>query len=157
MNKVVLVGRLARDPEISYTQSAEPVCVAKFTLAVDRRFKKEGGPTADFIPCVTFRKTAELVERYMKKGMQLAISGSISVRSYEDNTGQRRWMTEVQVDEVQFTESRAAFEARAGQQGAGFDDAYLKTVDPGHKENQNFEPEGFSAITQSIDEDDLPF
>jgi len=156
MNKVILVGRLTKEPEIRYTQSAEPLCVARFTLAVDRRFKKEGEPTADFIPCVTFRRTAEFVERYMKKGMQVAVCGSLSVRSFDDNTGQRRWMTEVQADEVNFTESRAAFEARAGQ-GSGFDDAYLKTVDPGHKDNQNFEPEGFSAITQSIDEDDLPF
>ncbi|MCL1877223.1 MAG: single-stranded DNA-binding protein, partial [Defluviitaleaceae bacterium] len=75
MNKVILMGRLAKDPEIRYTQGAEPICVSRFTLAVDRRFKKEGEPDADFIFCITFRRTAEFMERYIKKGMQISLCG----------------------------------------------------------------------------------
>ena len=148
MNKVILMGRLTKDPEIRYSQSAEPVCVSKFQIAVDRRFKKEGEPDADFIFCVAFRKTAEIMERYMKKGMMISLCGSLQVRSYEDNTGQRKWSTEVIVDEIHFAESRAAFEARM----AKGDNGYSAAPTP------QSEPEGFKAITQSIDEDDdLPF
>jgi len=151
MNKVILLGRLTKDPEIRYSQSAEPVCVCKFTLAVDRRFRKEGEPDADFINCVSFRRTAEFMERYIKKGMMVSVCGNLTVRSYDDNTGQRRWITEVQSDEVNFAESRAAFEARMAKGGGSADGANMPPTAPS-------EPEGFSAITQSIDEDDdLPF
>ncbi|MCL1883087.1 MAG: single-stranded DNA-binding protein [Defluviitaleaceae bacterium] len=150
MNKVILLGRLAKDPEIRYSQSAEPVCVSKFTLAVDRRFKKEGEPDADFIFCVAFRRTAEFMERYIKKGMMVSVCGSLSVRSFEDNMGQRKWTTEVSCDEVNFAESRAAYEARMAKSGGDYSAANLPPSSP--------EPEGFKAITQSIDEDDdLPF
>jgi len=150
MNKVILLGRLSKDPEIRYSQSSDPICVARFTVAVDRRFKKEGEPDADFINCVSFRRTAEFIERYIKKGMQVSVCGSLTVRSYDDNTGQRKWITEVQAEEVNFAESRAAFEARMAKSGGGYDV-------PAQSEPPR-EPEGFSAITQSIDEDDdLPF
>ncbi|MCL1845748.1 MAG: single-stranded DNA-binding protein [Defluviitaleaceae bacterium] len=150
MNKVILLGRLAKDPEIRYTQGAEPMCVSRFTLAVDRRFKKEGEPDADFIFCVAFRRTAEFMERYIKKGMQISLCGNISVRSFEDNTGQRKWSTEVIADEVNFAESRAAFEARMAKGGG--DMSALPPAPP-----QPVSPE-FKAITESIDEDDdLPF
>jgi len=152
MNKVILLGRLTKDPEIRYSQAAEPLCVARFTLAVDRRFKREGEPDADFINCVAFRRTAEFVERYIKKGMMISLCGSITVRSYDDNTGQRRWITEVNADEVNFAESRAAFEARMAKGGGGYENA-APPMPPSAPE-----PEGFSAITQSIDDDDdLPF
>ena len=156
MNKVILLGRLTKDPEIRYSQSAEPVCVSRFTVAVDRRFKKEGEPDADFINCVAFRRTAEFMERYIKKGMMVSLCGSITVRSYEDNTGQRRWVTEVTAEEVNFAESRAAFEARVAKGGSGYDTATPPPAYDGQASPSA--PEGFSAITQSIDEDDdLPF
>ena len=152
MNKVILLGRLTKDPEIRYSQSSEPMCVAWYTVAVDRRFKKEGEPDADFINCVSFRRTAEFIERYIKKGMMVSVCGSLQVRSYDDNAGQRRWITEVSADEVNFAESRAAFEARMAKAGQG--GGYSA---PPSQESPS-EPEGFSAITQSIDEDDdLPF
>jgi len=152
MNKVILVGRLAKEPEIRYTQSTEPICVSRFTLAVDRRFKKEGEQDADFILCVAFRRTAEFMERYIKKGMMVSLCGSLQVRSYEDNTGQRKWSTEVVVDELNFAESKAAFEARMAKGGG---DVGGYAMPP---QQQQPEPEGFKAITQSIDEDDdLPF
>jgi len=155
MNKVILLGRLTKDPEIRYSQSAEPVCVSRFTVAVDRRFKKEGEPDADFINCVSFRRTAEFMERYIKKGMMVSICGSLTVRSYDDNTGQRRWITEVQAEEVNFAESRAAFEARMAKGGGGYD-----TAQPPQFAGAGSAPapEGFAPIAQSIDEDDdLPF
>jgi len=152
MNKVILMGRLTKDPEIRYSQAAEPVCVAKYTLAVNRRFKREGEPDADFIYCVCFRKTAEFAERFLKRGMQILVSGSLQVRTYDDNTGQRRWSTEVIVDEAQFTESKAAFEMRMANRG-GYDEGGNATPPA----PPAYEPEGFSAITQSIDDDDLPF
>ena len=151
MNKVILLGRLARDPEVRYSQGAEPFCIARFTVAVNRRFKKEGEQDADFISCVAFRRVGEFVERYLKKGMQISLCGSLSVREYTDNAGQRKWSTEVQADEVNFAESRAAYEARAGRTGS--DDNFNMPPSQGPSE-----PEGFSAIAQSIDEDDdLPF
>jgi single-strand DNA-binding protein len=156
MNKVILLGRLTKDPEIRYSQSAEPVCVSRFTLAVDRRFKKEGEPDADFINCVAFRRTAEFMERYIKKGMMVSVCGGLTVRSYEDNTGQRRWITEVTADEVNFAESRAAYEARMSKGGSGYDTSSAPPQYDGP--GTSSAPEGFSAITQSIDEDDdLPF
>jgi len=157
MNKVILLGRLTKDPEIRYSQSAEPVCVSRFTVAVDRRFKREGEPDADFINCVAFRRTAEFMERYIKKGMMVSVCGSLTVRSYDDNAGQRRWVTEVSAEEVNFAESRAAFEARMAKGGGGYD---TNAAPPQQYSNQGAPPvpEGFSAITQSIDEDDdLPF
>ena len=151
MNKVVLLGRLSKDPEIRYSQSQEPTCVARYTLAVTRRFKREGEPDADFINCVSFAKQGEFVERYLKKGMQIALSGRISVRSYDDNTGQRRWFTEVITEDVEFAESKAAYESRMAQSG-GYGAASSSPNLPPMQE-----PEGFAAITQSIDDDDLPF
>jgi len=155
MNKVILLGRLTKDPVISYSQSSEPVCVSRFAVAVDKRFKREGEPDADFINCVAFRRTAEFMERYIKKGMMVSICGSLTVRSYDDNTGQRKWITEVNADEVNFAESRAAYEARMAKGGGGYDNV---SAPPPAYDNAGASPEGFSAITQSIDEDDdLPF
>lgn len=151
MNKVILLGRLTKDPEIRYSQSSEPMCVSRFTIAVDRRFKKEGEPDADFISCVAFRRTAEFMERYIKKSMMVSVCGSLTVRAYDDNTGQRKWFTEVQCDEVNFAESRAAYEARMAKGGTDYSTALVPP-------SASPEPEGFKAITQSIDEDDdLPF
>jgi len=146
MNKVILVGRLTKDPEIRYSQGAEPVCIARFTLAVNKRFKKEGEPDADFITCVAFRKTAETMEKFFRKGMQLSLSGSISVRTYEDKDGQRRWITEVNADEINFTESKAAFAARS-ENGQGDSNG-----------NVAASPVNSFGTSMAIDEDeDLPF
>ena len=161
MNKVILLGNLARDPEIRYSQGGEPVCVARYTVAVSRRFKRDGDQDTDFISCVSFGKQAEFIERYLKKGMRVSLCGRIQVREYTDNSGQRKWSTEVVADEVNFAESRASFEARTGGQGGG--GSYSQADPFGAPSNQppgppSYEaPEGFSAITQSIDDEDLPF
>ena len=162
MNKVILMGRLTKDPEIRYTQAAEPVCVAKFTLAVNRRFKKEGQPDADFINCTALGKTGQFIERFFKKGAQPLVCGRLQISTYDDKAGQRQYWTEVLVEEVSFTESKAANEARLAREGAGgYSDSQYGGPPPesyGAPAPSQQQPEGFSKIAQSIDEDDdLPF
>ena len=149
MNKVILVGRLTKDPEIRYSQSGEPLAIARYTVAVNRRSRRENEQEADFIPCVSFGKQAEFMEKYFKKGMQIGITGRLTVRSWDDpQTNQRRWQTEVVVEDQEFTESRTAFESRGS--GAARQPAPQQQPQP-------YEPDGFSAIADTIDEDDLPF
>lgn len=93
MNKVILMGRLTREPEVRYSQSSEPVAVARYTLAVSRRMKKNGEQEADFIPCVAFGKSGEFAEKYFRKGQMVAVTGRLQVRSW-DKDGERRYTTE---------------------------------------------------------------
>ena len=102
MNKVILMGRLTAEPEIRKTASG--VSVLSFTLAVDRRFKKEGAQSADFIACVAWRQTAEFIAKYFKKGQRLAVSGAIEVRKWQDRDGNNRYTTEVIADEAYFAD-----------------------------------------------------
>jgi single-strand DNA-binding protein len=102
MNKVILIGRLTKDPELKYTQAG--TAVATFTLAVDRKFSKE--KEADFINCVAWQKTAEFVSQWFKKGQQMALEGRLQVRSYDGNDGQRRWVTEVIAEQIEFVGSK---------------------------------------------------
>jgi len=168
MNKVILIGRLTRDPEVRYSQSADPVAIARFSLAVNRRFKRDGEPDADFINCVAFGRTGEFIEKYFKKGMQIAVTGRLNVRSYEDQqSGQRRWTTDVVIDEAEFTESRSAYEGRSQSSGQqAHDDSMAERYTPPTEPSGSMmssapmasqAPEGFAAITESIDDDDLPF
>lgn len=103
MNKVVLIGRLTKDPELKFTPGTG-TAVATFTIAVDRRFKKEGQPSADFVPIVVWGKIAESTANYMSKGKLIGVSGRIETRSYEAKDGGRRYVTEVVADEVSFLE-----------------------------------------------------
>ena len=103
MNKVVLVGRLTKDPEIKFAQGTG-TAVCTFTVAINRRFKKEGYPEADFVPIVVFGKQGEATANYMTKGKLLSVSGSIQTRNYEAKDGTRRYVTEVIADEVDFLE-----------------------------------------------------
>ena len=102
------MGRITKESDIRYTQGEKPMCIARYTLAVDRRFKKQGEQTADFIPCVAFGKTAEFVEKYCHKGTKLAIVGRITTGSYTNKDGQKVFTTEVTVEEQEFAESKAA-------------------------------------------------
>lgn len=140
MNKVVLVGRLTKDPELKFAQGTG-TAVATFTVAVNRRFKKEGQPTADFIPVVVFGKTAEATANYMHKGSQLSISGGIQTRNYEAKDGTRKYVTEVIADEVDFLDSKKQDGAPASQSYNG---------------GLNDNPDFGSDITP-IDDGDIPF
>lgn len=118
MNKVILVGRLTKDPEVKNTASQVPFC--NFTVAVDRRFKDANGQRqADFISCVAWRQTASFIGSYFRKGSKIGISGSIQTRTYDDNNGQKRYVTEVVVDEAEFVESANAGAAATAQRPQG--------------------------------------
>ena len=111
MNRVILIGRLTKDPEVRYTQGDKPMAIARYTLAVDRRIKKDGQDNADFIPCVAFGKAAEFVEKYVKKGTKLAVSGRIQTGSYTNRDGQKVFTTEVMIEEQEFAESKNSGQA----------------------------------------------
>lgn len=148
MNKAMLIGRLTRDPEIRYSQGENSTAVARFTLAVDRRFKRAGDQDADFIGCVCFGKQAEFVEKYFRQGMKMVAVGRIQTGSYTNRDGQKVYTTDVVVEEIEFAESKSNNSA-SGYQNSG---------------NQNdFKPEpssamgdGFMNIPDGIDEE-LPF
>lgn len=106
MNKVILIGRLTRDPEVRWTTATPALCVAKFGIAVDRRVKSENEPQADFLNCTAFGKTAEHVEKYWKKGMKAAIEGRLQVSQYTDKAGQKRTDYQVVVEQIEFCEKK---------------------------------------------------
>ena len=107
MNKVILMGRLTRDPEVRYSQGENSLAIARYTLAVDRRFKRQGEQDADFIPCVAFGKSAEFAEKYLRQGIKIAVTGRIQTGSYTNREGQKVYTTEVIVEESEFAESAA--------------------------------------------------
>ena len=120
MNKVILMGRLTRDPEIRYTQGDNSMCIARYTLAVDRRFNRNAGNdgnNADFISCVAFGKTAEFTEKYLKKGTKMAITGRIQTGSYTNKDGVKVYTTEVVVEDQEFAESKNASSGGSGNYG----------------------------------------
>lgn len=149
MNKAILIGRLTRDPEIRYSQGENSTAVARFTLAVDRRFKRAGEQgDADFISCVAFGKQAEFVEKYFKQGMKMVLSGRIQTGSYTNKDGQKVYTTDIVADDIEFAESKGN-NGDSGFQSNG-----------GHS---NYRPEpstamgdGFMNIPDGIDEE-LPF
>ena len=149
MNKVVLVGRLTRDPEVRYSQGDSATAVARYTLAVDRRFRRDGEPTADFIPCVIFGRSAEFAEKYFHQGMRVSISGHIQTGSYMNKDGVKVYTTTVVVEEQEFAESRAENATNRGvyHQSAPNQDVSTATNDTG---------DGFMSIPDGIDEE-LPF
>ena len=110
MNKVILIGRLVKDPEMRYTQSGKGVC--SFTLAVDRRLSKEGQQTADFIPIVAWNKLAEICGDNLVKGRRISVEGRMQVRNYDAQDGTKRYVTEVIADEVEFLDSKRDGQAR---------------------------------------------
>lgn len=142
MNKVVLVGRIVRDPEVRYTQGENPMAIARYTLAVDRRFKREGEPTADFINCVVFGKPAEFAEKYFRKGLRIAISGRITTGSFTNKDGVKVYTTEVTVEDQEFAESKAEQAPNSGNATTSSDAT---------------SGDGFMNIPDNIDDSELPF
>ena len=107
MNKIILAGRLTRDPEIRYAQQSN-TAIARYTLAVDRQVKREGEPQADFLRCVAFGRTAEFAEQYLRKGTKIAVTGRIQTGSYTNSDGQRVYTTDVVIESQEFSENKAA-------------------------------------------------
>ena len=108
MNKVILMGRLTRDPEVRYSAGENALAIARYTLAVDRRFRRDGEASADFINCVSFGRTAEFAEKYFRQGLKIAVTGRIQTGSYTNREGQKVYTTEVVVEEQEFAESKYA-------------------------------------------------
>ena len=109
MNKVILMGRLTKDPEVRYSQGEQATAIARYTLAVDRRFRREGDEqTADFIGCVAFGHQGEFAEKYLRKGMKIAVTGRIQTGSYTNRDGQKIYTTDVVVEEQEFAESKSS-------------------------------------------------
>lgn len=138
------MGRLTADPDVRYSQGDNPTAVAKYTLAVDRRFKRDGDPTADFIRCTSFGKPAEFTEKYFRKGTKICISGRIQTGSYTNRDGQKIYTTDVIVEEQDFAESKAASAQNNIQAGPS-------PYGPAP------ESDGFMQIPSGIDDEELPF
>ena len=122
MNKVILMGRLTRNPDVRYTQGDNPMCVARYSLAVDRRFSRNAGndgDNADFIPCVAFGKSGEFAEKYLKKGTKIAVTGRIQTGSYTNRDGRKVYTVEVAVEDQEFAESKNASAGGYGQSYGG--------------------------------------
>lgn len=144
MNKVILMGRLTKDPEIRYSQGANgSTAIARYSLAVDRKFKQEGQPNADFINCIAFGKLGEFAEKYLHKGTKIAVVGRIQTGSYTNKDGQKVYTTDVVVEEQEFAESKNASGSNNGGGNAG-------------PVQNNTAGDGFMNIPDGIGEE-LPF
>ena len=140
MNKVILIGRLTRDPEVRYSTSGDnQLAIARYTLAVDRRFKRDGEQTADFIRCVAFGRSGEFAEKYFHQGTKIVAEGRIQTGSYQDKDGKTVYTTEVVVENQEFAESKAASDNNAGV-------AYASDS-----------ADGFMNIPDNADDSGLPF
>ncbi len=151
MNKVILMGRLTRDPEVRYSQGDNTMAVARFTLAVDRRGRRDangdGAQTADFINCVAFRTNAEFIEKYFRQGMRVLITGRIQTGSYTNRDGQKVYTTDVVVEEQEFADSKGA---AANMGDSGFQPA-------SRPQPSSAVGDGFMNIPDGVDDEGLPF
>ena len=151
MNKVILMGRLVRDPEVRYSQGENSTAIARYTLAVDRRFRRnnDGEQTADFIGCVAFGRSAEFAEKYFRQGLKVIVTGRIQTGSYTNKEGNRVYTTDVVVEEQEFAESKAAAANYNGNR-----DGYQQA--PSRPEPTQAAGDGFMNIPDAIEEE-LPF
>ena len=143
MNKVILMGRLTRDPELRYTSGENSMAIARYTLAVDRTIKKQGEQSADFINCVAFSKAAEFAEKYFRQGMRVLVSGRIQTGNYTNKEGQKVYTTEVIIDTQEFADSK----------GAG-DSSYKSST---RSSISSASIDGFMNIPDGVDDEGLPF
>ena len=139
MNKVILIGRLTKDPETRYSQGQNSTCISRYSLAVDRQFKRDGEQTADFLNCVAFGKQGEFAEKYLKKGAKIAVTGRLQTGSYTDKDGKKVYTTDVVVESHEFVESKK----ESGQETQSSPYGSIGT-------------DGFMNIPDGIDEE-LPF
>ena len=140
MNKVILMGRLTRDPEVRYSAGENALAIARYTLAVDRRFRRDGEATADFISCVVFGRGAEFAEKYFHQGIRIVVSGRIQTGSYTNREGQKVYTTEVVVEEQEFAESK-----------------WASNNDNSRPETSMASGDGFMSIPDGVDDEGLPF
>ena len=151
MNKVILMGRLTRDPEVRYSAGEHALAIARYTLAVDRRFRRDGEASADFIQCVSFGRTAEFAEKYFRQGLKVIVTGRIQTGSYTNKEGQKVYTTDVVVEDQEFAESKAVSDANAGSFRAA-----APSPAPAPATPVSDAGDGFMNIPDGIDEE-LPF
>lgn len=144
MNNVVMMGRLTRDPEVRYGNNTS---IAKFSLAVDRRFKRDNQPTADFFNCTAFGKTGEFVEKYLKKGTKIAICGELQNNNWTDKDGNKRYDMQIIVNQVEFAESKAA--AQQNGSGGGQQGQTKQETQPA--------PDDFLNVDDGVEDSGIPF
>ncbi|MCM1494661.1 MAG: single-stranded DNA-binding protein [Bacteroides sp.] len=147
MNKVIMMGRLTRDPEVRYSQGASQTAIARFSLAVDRRWKREGEPDADFFNCTVFGRQADFVEKYLRQGTKVVITGRIQNDNYTNKEGQKVYSVQIIVDEIEFAESKNAAASSAGAP------AYQADSRPSPSQAAG---DGFMSIPDGAEEE-LPF
>ena len=135
MNKVILIGRLCDEPEIRYSQGENTTCVARYRLAVNRRFNKDGEQQADFISCVAFGKNGEFAEKYLHKGIKIAVTGRIQTGSYKNKDGNTVYTTDVVVEEQEFCESKSSNQSQGNDRPQTSSDVFMSIPD-------NLEDEG---------------
>lgn len=155
MNKVILMGRLTREPDVRYSQNSDgSMAVARYTLAVDRRRARTNSDgaeqTADFISCVAFGRQGEFAEKYLHQGTKIAITGRIQTGSYTNKDGQRVYTTDVVVEEQEFAESKSAAASNGG-------DSSYAAYTPSRPEPSQAAGDGFMAIPDGVDDEGLPF
>ena len=152
MNKVILMGRLTRDPDVRYSAGESATAVARYTLAVDRRFRRnnDGEQTADFIGCVAFGRSAEFAEKYLRQGLKVVVTGRIQTGSYTNRDGQKVYTTDVVVEDQEFAESKAVSESHMN---SGYQGGYQAAPAPAPSAPAG---DGFMNIPDGIDEE-LPF
>ena len=148
MNKVVLMGRLTRDPEVRYSAGENALAIARYTLAVDRRFRRDGEATADFINCVSFGRTAEFAEKYFRQGMRVLVSGRLQTGSYVNKDGQRVYTTEVILDDQEFADSKGAASDMSG---------YGQSAPSQRPAPTSAIGDGFMNIPDGVEDEGLPF
>ena len=151
MNKVILMGRLTRDPEVRYSAGENSMAIARYTLAVDRRFKRDGEATADFISCVVFGRGAEFAEKYFHQGIRIVVSGRIQTGSYTNREGQKVYTTDVVVEEQEFAESK-----NAGGNNGGYSAPQHNNPAPSANTSDLGSADGFMNIPDGLEEE-LPF
>ncbi len=144
MNKVILMGRLTRDPDVRYGTGERSTTIARYTLAVDRRFKRDNEQTADFISCVAFDRNAEFAEKYLKQGTKIAITGRIQTGSYTNKDGNKVYTTDIVVEEQEFAESKSASENNGG-------------YTPAARPEPSAVGDGFMNIPDGVEDEGLPF
>lgn len=147
MNKVIMMGRLTRDPEVRYSQGASQTAIARFSLAVDRRWKREGEPDADFFNCTVFGRQADFVEKYLRQGTKVVITGRIQNDNYTNKEGQKVYSVQIIVEEIEFAESKNAAASGAGAP------AYQADSRPSPSQAAG---DGFMSIPDGAEEE-LPF
>lgn len=148
MNKVILMGRLTRDPEVRYSQGENATAIARFTLAVDRRIKRDNEASVDYINCVSFGRSAEFAEKYFHKGTKIVIAGRIQTGNYTNKDEQKVYTTDIVIEEQDFAESKAA-----SQQNNSGNTKNTSNSRQTQQPNQQTSSDGF----MSADDDDLPF